>query len=182
LDFYKIVLPAGYKYTVTPRLHDSYNSGNGQTYTVDALFSYSLNNTNLWSETYDDVMTSPISMENGGTLYFKVAPYFSGNTGTYLLSVNVTRTTISAIEKVDYDNAINIYPNPAKEFVTIDISQYNGNIEKIDLFNVNGQITKSMKTIQSNNILHVDELSDGFYYLRLQTSQGVLTKKIIVKK
>ncbi|MFM8486623.1 MAG: hypothetical protein ACKOCH_09825, partial [Bacteroidota bacterium] len=52
-DYYKVFFPAGYSYKVTPRVHDSYNSGNGQTYTNDVLFSYNLNGT--WSDAFDDV-------------------------------------------------------------------------------------------------------------------------------
>jgi hypothetical protein len=40
-DFYKIILPLGFNYKITPRIHDLYNSGNGNTYTLDGLFSYS---------------------------------------------------------------------------------------------------------------------------------------------
>ncbi|MDR1810271.1 MAG: T9SS type A sorting domain-containing protein [Prevotella sp.] len=111
IDYYKIVLPSGYDYTVTPRLHDEYNSGNGQSYTVDALFSCSLNNTNLWSETYDDVMINPVSVENGGTMYFKVAPYFSGNTGTYLLDVQITRRIHAECVKQFTENFTNLNAN-----------------------------------------------------------------------
>ena len=93
VDYYKIELPSGYNYTVTPRLHDSYSSGNGQTYTVDAKFSYLLNS-GSWSTTYD-TSCSAFNVTNGGTLYFKVEPYFSGNMGTYLLAVNITRVPIT---------------------------------------------------------------------------------------
>ena len=89
VDYYKIDLPSGYNYTVTPRLQDSYSSDNGQTYTVDAKFSYLLNS-GSWSIAYD-TNCSAISVTNGGTLYFKVEPYYSGNMGTYLLTINITR-------------------------------------------------------------------------------------------
>ena len=98
VDYYKIELPVGYNYVVTPRLHDSDKSDNGQTYTVDAKFSYALNN-NGFSSTYDtyynNINGGNFSVPNGGTLYFKVEPWTSGDMGTYLLSVNITRTGIS---------------------------------------------------------------------------------------
>lgn len=94
IDYYKINLNSGYNYTITPRLHDSYNSGNGNTYSVDAKFAYSTDGVN-WSEFYDDVMSGNISIENGGTVYFCVIPYYDGSIGTYLLSANITRTQIT---------------------------------------------------------------------------------------
>ena len=95
IDNYKIVLPTGFNYTLTPRLQDSFNSTNGITYTLDALFAYSLDGV-TWSEAFDDVITGNITINNGGTIYFKTAPYFQGNTGTYLLDVSVTRTQLQS--------------------------------------------------------------------------------------
>ena len=94
IDYYKINLNSGYNYTITPRLHDSYNSGNGNTYSVDGKFAYSTDGVN-WSEFYDDVMSGNISIDNGGTVYFCVIPYYDGSIGTYLLSSNITRTQIT---------------------------------------------------------------------------------------
>ncbi len=92
-DYYKIILPSGYNYTITPRLQDSYSSNNGNTYTIDALFTYSADGIN-WSSVYDDVISGNITVNNGGTIYFHVAPYFQGNVGTYLLDVNLSRTAL----------------------------------------------------------------------------------------
>lgn len=91
VDYYKINLPSGYDYSITSRLHDSYNSGNGNTYTVDGVFAYSTDGT-TWSDFYDDVMSGNISVIDGGTLYFYVLPYFEGSIGTYLLSMSISRS------------------------------------------------------------------------------------------
>lgn len=91
VDYYKINLNSGYDYTITPRVHDAFNSGNGNTYSVDAMFAYSTDGVN-WSEFYDDVMTGNFSVTDGGTVYFDVISYFEGNIGTYLLSIDITRT------------------------------------------------------------------------------------------
>lgn len=91
IDYYKITLPSGYDYTISPRLHDSYNSGNGNTYTADGIFFYSTDGYN-WSDYYDDVMSDNIYLEEGGIVYFYVGPYYEGSTGTYLLSMSISRT------------------------------------------------------------------------------------------
>lgn len=92
VDYYKINLDPGYDYNITARIHDSYNSGNGQTYTCDVLFAY--NQEGSWSDYYDDIMPSTINVSDGGTLYFYVAPYFAGEKGTYLLDMIITRTIL----------------------------------------------------------------------------------------
>jgi hypothetical protein len=97
-DYYKVNLPAGYNYLVSGRVHDSYSKGNSQTYTVDALVSYSTDGTN-WSEAFDDVLPNNITMNGGGTLYFMVSPYFTGSIGTYLLDFTITRSPMLSAEK-----------------------------------------------------------------------------------
>jgi len=95
VDYYKIDLPSGYQYTINARLHDSCNSDNGNTYTIDAQFEYSTNG-NSWSEFYDDLMPDQIDIADGGTIYFHVVPFYEGETGTYLLDMSIERRSSNA--------------------------------------------------------------------------------------
>ena len=94
-DYYKVVLPEGYNYTITARLHDSFNSGNGKSYTVDATFNYS--DGGLWSDSYDDIMPNAILLKGGGTVTFGISPFFTGQTGTYLFDLNIKRTSTTDV-------------------------------------------------------------------------------------
>lgn len=175
LDYYKVVLPPGYNYTIKPRLHDSYNSGNGQTYSVDALFSYSTNGS-TYSEVYDDIMSGNITVTNGGTIYFKVAPYYQGNTGTYLLDMNFTRTTINAIENIELGNQLSIYPNPVSSELRVS-SEYL-KINAIEITDLTGKIV----LVSNKTDINVSNLSNGTYLVNIHSDKGIVTKKIIVKK
>jgi hypothetical protein len=95
VDYYSLSLPAGFNYTITARVHDSYKSGDGNTYTADVVFAY--NDGSKWSDSYDDVMGSNIIMNNGGTLKFNVVPRYSGNTGTYLLDISISKASTGQI-------------------------------------------------------------------------------------
>jgi hypothetical protein len=174
LDYYKVVLPSGYDYTISPRLHDEYNSGNGQKYTVDALFSYSLNNTNAWSESYDDVMTSSINVKDGGALYFKVAPYFSGSTGTYLMEIKINRTVCTNIEYFEPSNSITIFPNPAKDILYIKSMEQ---IEILIIHDISGKEIKRYDDI--NQSIDISFLTNGIYIIKAKTRQGEATQKIV---
>lgn len=183
-DYYKINLPTGYSYTITARLHDSYNSGNGNTYTVDGLFSYSTDGGSTWSDAYDDIMTSNITLSNGGTVHFRTAPYFSGETGTYLLDMTINRTATVGIEELtDNSDLIKVYPNPATEFVTVDLNDFSENVNSVNVINVNGQQISSTKVVGEKILkLPLQGLSDGVYFIQIQSDQGMLTKKIIVRQ
>ncbi|MDD5696268.1 MAG: thiol protease/hemagglutinin PrtT, partial [Bacteroidales bacterium] len=180
-DYYRINLPTEYNYTITTRLHDSYDSGNGNVYTVDALFAYSMNGTD-WSDAYDDVMPGNIAINGGGTLYFTVAPYFAGETGTYLLDMSITRVASGGIADGDQADLIRVYPNPAKNIVNIDLSAFKDELNQIDVYDMSGHQVLSCPVSDRVNFytLPVLQMPDGVYYLRLQFLHGTLTKKITI--
>ncbi len=182
-DYYRINLPTEYNYTITSRLHDSYNSGNGNVYSVDALFSYSLDGS-TWSDAYDDVMTGTIKVNGGGVMYFIVSPYFAGETGTYLLDMSITRVASGGIGESDLAGLIRVYPNPATDLVNIDLSAFEGELERVDVLNVFGQ--KVMSWSLSDRLdyytLPLKQIPEGMYTLYLQFHEGVITKKITVSR
>jgi hypothetical protein len=182
-DYYKINLPAGYTYSITPRLHDSYNSGNGNTYTLDALFSYSTDG-NTWSDAFDDVIGGSISANGGSTIYFHVSPYFTGETGTYLLDMSITRTLSTGVNEIDLANEVKVFPNPSNGNVTLDLTGLSQNVTQINILNVQGQSVYLAIQTKNQEIHQLDlsGFSDGIYLIRLQTATGVLSKKLIIKK
>lgn len=183
-DFYKIVLPTGYKYTIIPRIHDAYNSSNGSAYTLDGVFSYSLDGTN-WSDVFDDVMVGNIVINGGSiTVYIRVAPYFSGDIGTYLLSMSINRVSTLGINESVVSENIKVYPNPAKDFITINTNEINGHIEHVNLISIQGQIVNSIINNDELKILNVplQNIAEGIYLLQIQTNSGVVKKQIVVIK
>jgi len=90
IDYYKITLPSGYNYTISAELFDLHNNDETNSYTVDAIFSVSRNGT-IWSDEYDDIMPVNMVVINGGVVYFRVTPYFSGEIGKYLLYLTAER-------------------------------------------------------------------------------------------
>ena len=172
IDYYKIQLDAGINYIITPRLHDSYNSGNNTYYTVDAMCAYSTDGVN-WSDFYDDVMGS-FFVVGGSTVYFWVMPYFEGKTGTYQLDIKIVTTT--GIDESD-ESLFTIYPNPVKDMVNVNCTD----IEQISLFNAVGQKMESFSTEGNDNIqIDMSSLPNGIYILQA-VSQGHISTRRIVK-
>ena len=181
-DFYKVILPSGYNYTISARLHDSFNSNNGNTYSVDALLSYSTDNGATWSDVFDTMPNNNVSMQNGGNIIFHVANYFEGNMGTYLLDVSINRQTLG-VQDFDADNQIKVYPNPAKDFVNINLSTYANEVNEIKINNVQGQVVSTVK-VQNETLVQIplENLANGFYFAQIYSTKGVSTKKIIINK
>ncbi len=181
-DNYKLVLPPGYSYTVGAILYDLLNPGGpAQTYTVDAICSVSTDMGTTFTNTFDGPMTNNVVSQSGGTIYFLVSPKFTGEAGTYDLSLTVTRNPLGINDLTSGE--INIYPNPAKDVLMVDLTAFNGNFNQFRIMNTQG---KQVMTVNPNGDqtfrVKIDNLSDGIYFLQLQTENGVYSKKFVIMK
>lgn len=182
-DYYKIELPAGYDYTISPRLQDAYSSDDGETYTLDALFSYSTDGGATWGGAYDDVLPANILTAGPATLLFKVSPYFTGDAGTYTLDIQVDRALLSVGKNNQPGGAITVYPNPASTYLIIDGSSLQGALLSASLYNMQGQQVLSQNLNgQARTRLATDQLPAGVYYLTVTTDRGTYNRKISVVK
>ena len=171
IDYYKIVLPAGDNYVITPRLHDSYNSGDGNAYTVDAMFAYSTDGVN-YSESIDDVMAGNITT-TGGTVYFVVSPYFSGMTGTYLLEIQIADSHAGVDE--EWTANIKLYPNPVGDFLHVECDNMIG----YDIYSYDGKLIKSEQLSENEAVIDFGGFDSSAYLLRITTREGVVTRRIV---
>ncbi|MCD4729724.1 MAG: T9SS type A sorting domain-containing protein, partial [Bacteroidales bacterium] len=82
------------------------------------------------------------------------------------------KENIKAVENV------NIYPNPAYDFFTIELLS-NMNISFIEIVNIQGIIVKHHKFAINQNTIDVRSLSTGLYIVRMQIDKGIVMKKLI---
>ena len=77
------------------------------------------------------------------------------------------------------ENSISIYPNPTNNH-TITIESLN-NLDEIQLITINGQILREIKNpVLQNKSLTIDNLQQGFYFLKISSNQQQIIKKILV--
>ncbi len=85
-------------------------------------------------------------------------------------------TALLGINNFNFENAINIYPNPTKEVLNIDLPT-NMTLQKVNLYNTLGQ-----KVAETNqNKIDVSGLSQGIYIVNFETSEGAFHKNFIKK-
>lgn len=182
-DFYKVVLPAGNNYAISARIHDSYNSGNGSSYSVDGLWSWSTDGS-TWSYAYDDVMPGTVVVQGGGTVWFHVAPYFAGEVGEYLLQLDIQRGQTVGIGESALAN-IAVYPNPAQDRVSVDLSAFPGNLLAAAVVDLQGRTVLDDAPFQRSGdraTLDFADLLQGAYILRLHTDRGTWTGSLIIAR
>jgi len=80
---------------------------------------------------------------------------------------------------------VNIYPNPAREVLYIDIPSFENlkhlNIEICDLAGrtVRTVETQNFASLQGNTTINVSTLPQGIYFVKIHTDKGVVTKRFI---
>jgi len=88
----------------------------------------------------------------------------------------VINTTVGMTE-ITQDNLISIFPNPSNDIVNI--ASMN-TIEVINIYNALGQIVRSYNVQDNFYVVNVSDLQKGFYYMQVQTVQGMVSKTVLV--
>ena len=182
VDFYKITLAGGYNYTITARVDDLHSNATTNTYSVDVVWSY--NAGSGWSAAFDSTMPGNITLNGGGTVTFQVSPYFTGQTGTYLLDINISRTSGTGINEIAGGNKLlEIYPNPANNYLTLKYSEGNHS-NNVQIINYLGQLVRNIKSPSSSSIENIDvsNLPAGVYYIEAIIDNQKYSSKFIIAR
>jgi hypothetical protein len=180
IDYYVLSLRRGFRYLVSPELFDAPFIKNGLNYSLDAQFAYSLDGIS-WSNSFDNTMPTNLSLNGGGMLYFKVSPFFAGDIGTYLLNLTVQQTVATHSTEALQTIATRVYPNPAHQFIEVEISE---NIEHIELFDSHGKrvfLTYPVDEKTTRYHLPINELPSGLYILSINTKKGMVREKVLIE-
>lgn len=90
VDLYQIILGANYNYKIDISVRDANSKIPLANSTVDVVFQYSLDGL-TWSEIYDNALPQSVRTFGYKSLYIKVKPFFTEQTGFYELNVNIQR-------------------------------------------------------------------------------------------
>jgi endonuclease I len=101
-------------------------------------------------------------------------PFIDNN--SYVTSIWGAPLGVSSFEVL---NAVRIFPNPTNTN-TITISSV-ASLDEVQLISINGQIIQDIKnpSMQDNNYI-IDNLTSGFYFLKITSNETSIIKKVIV--
>ena len=83
--------------------------------------------------------------------------------------------TLSVEQVLLEDVDISIYPNPSSDVMTISTNLV---VTELILFDILG---KKVLTLENSKIFKVNKLNAGVYMLKIKTTKGSLTKKVVVE-
>ena len=95
-------------------------------------------------------------------------------------SQTVTITSTVGINDINYQD-LNIYPNPAKDVLNVRLNNSNGVINKIQIFNILGQVIYINDTPKTEEVININKLNKGVYYITVTTDNKLFTKKFTVE-
>ena len=95
---------------------------------------------------------------------------------TLTVSENLT-TGISAVSEESTE--VSVYPNPFTDKLYIKNSSATTEQMNVTVTDINGRIVKSANGLEKNKAIDLQELATGSYTVKIETSNGVVTKKII---
>jgi hypothetical protein len=89
--------------------------------------------------------------------------------------------SLQGIDEPISNLSVDVYPNPAKEWLTLD---FNSNIQKqlsVSLFSLDGKEIKSWsEKYTSKMYLTLPQLSNGIYFLKIRNGAGEVVRKVVV--
>ena len=127
---------------------------------------------------YDNVLNTHTQLPtNGSTIEY---PFSFSNAAAETQRFSIVFNS-GVLNAADFTAAkIEIYPNPAHNFVTID---FPASMETLayTLYNVLGQKVKEGTCTQTKNTIDVNQLNKGFYNLEIRNQNTRISKSLIIK-
>ncbi|NOT38822.1 MAG: T9SS type A sorting domain-containing protein [Saprospiraceae bacterium] len=125
--------------------------------------------------------TSPIHCfsKNGN---YKVCLIVKNQYGSDTLCRTLNIGTTGIINNERQEIQTEIFPNPARDYLIINIPDYIPENMKIKLFNSQGSEVLDQRIYQGSNIIDTDQLINGIYFVYLRDMNGLLkTYKILIE-
>lgn len=115
-----------------------------------------------------------------GTFSYIVTQNICGNIKTDTVNVNVSPGLVSENEL--FANSISVYPQPAKDVVTISLSNYYESSIEIKIYDLNGRLIRSEEGIVKNGqvTFNTTELNNAVYSIQFINHTGQIANKRLV--
>jgi hypothetical protein len=119
---------------------------------------------------------------------YVVGPTFYGVVSAgKVASITETTTTynpVSGVEKSVDELAVNIYPNPANEYLFVQIGSIVEADASIALYDINGRLLQKSTIVQGSTIGHLDTRTyyEGHYILKVTSGKDTKTFNVVIAR
>lgn len=144
------------------------------TYWID----WRANGSSTYSGPWQPPIFKPGTQTTGNGLQFTSgtwAPaYFATGTNRQGLPFIIYGQHGTGVSEMSAD-VLNVYPNPAKDQITINSSSL---VKEVKIINAVGQVVLNQSVLNFNPVVNVSNISSGLYFIQITTEKGQFTKKI----
>ena len=106
----------------------------------------------------------------------------NGGDCAWIDNITLPASSTIYVAEITENNSIQIYPNPADNFVNIIFPEFTDNIS-ISIYNITGQNIYSKKFETEKQILiNTSNFQNGIYFFRFNSVNGSESKKVIISK
>jgi len=117
-------------------------------------------------------------------------PYGHGPQGDVIRIYNYVRLvrdvdTSTGMNELNLNenNSLKIYPNPATDFITVDVEGFNIGSSSLQIVNLLGAVLYDQSDdVSKTNSINISDFNPGIYFIRLQNEGTTRTKKFVVNK
>jgi len=100
---------------------------------------------------------------------------------TEICSFDISVNAFVGIKNID-KNTVSIFPNPVKDFITVDISNYESDTNaKIQIMNILGKVVIEKNNIANKEKIDLSTLKNGIYIINVQSGAKKFIFKIVKK-
>lgn len=106
----------------------------------------------------------------------------NGNSVLYVDNLSLDALITSAPDEVSENISFDIYPNPASEIVNMNINNRSNEEMEINIYDVIGNLVKSMALKQNQTAINIEDLSNGVYVVSLKSKDITTNRKLIIQR
>ncbi|NEN25545.1 T9SS type A sorting domain-containing protein [Cryomorpha ignava] len=99
----------------------------------------------------------------------------------YSCLVRLQPSGFVGIDEKEGRGKLEVYPNPADNFIKIKLPQLNQEISLLEIITVQGKVVKQIQNFHQDDKVSINGLSSGIYIVTAKTGKGVFTQKLVVE-
>ncbi|MCB0589308.1 MAG: T9SS type A sorting domain-containing protein, partial [Phaeodactylibacter sp.] len=103
---------------------------------------------------------------------------------TQTFHITIDENAVVGTDEPEAGNALRLFPNPARDQVTIGFRQAIGGEMTVRLLNLQGQVVQQQRFPEAGRQLQLNTsgLPAGVYFVNVQTEEGAFTEKLILQR
>ncbi len=84
----------------------------------------------------------------------------------------------ASVHEIENETILRLHPNPTSNKIQITFEK-SVNVDTIELYNINGKLVRQFNS--NERTFDVQQLKSGIYFLKVESKEGLFTKKVIIQ-